>query len=412
MFIKNIEFIFEIVYNKKCIYIIRQENEGGKRLEQKEIYLDNSATTKVSQSSAEAVLRAMTINYGNPASLHQKGYRAEQLITAAKKVFASELSCLESELYFTSGATESNNLSILGTASVKKRQGKKIITTAIEHASVLACFDHLKTMGYETVLIEPNADGVFDPMDFYRAVDDQTILVSTMFVNNEMGMKLPIMEIGKAVKKKNPNTVFHVDAVQGFGKLPLRLKNSPIDLLSASGHKIYAPKGIGLLYLKRGVRIDPLFYGGGQQNGIRVGTENVPLIAGFAEAFREVAENREQYRLHFETLKAQLLKAVSVIPDISVNTAGDCVPYIVNLSIDRVRSEVMLHFLEQDGIYVSSGSACSKGAKSHVLKALGLSDRRIDSALRISFSPETTTEDLDFLVERLELGIKTLMKSK
>lgn len=379
---------------------------------QQEIYLDNSATTKVSAASANAVVKMMTEDYGNAASLHRKGYEAEQTLISAKKTFASLLSCREDEIYFTSGATESNNMALQGAAEAGKRRGKKIVITAIEHASVLETAAYLERCGYEIVKIYPNEQGEFSPIDFFHAVDEKTILVSAMMVNNETGLMLPVLEIAKAVKRKNPKTLFHTDAVQGFLKQPLRLKNSEIDLLSASGHKVYAPKGIGLLYIKKGVRITPLFYGGGQQNGIRVGTDSLPLIAGFEAAVKEYLPRQKEYAEHYQKLREHLLNRLSEIPEISINSNEHCVPYIVNISVAKIRSEVMLHFLEQSQIYVSSGSACSKGAKSHVLSALGLENERIDTALRISFSKGTTAEQLDILADRLCLGIASLAKMK
>lgn len=378
----------------------------------REVYLDNSATTKVCEPAVRAAVQVMQTDYGNAASLHRKGFEAEQHITAAKKSIAAVLGCTEQELYFTSGATESNNMSLIGAADANKRRGKKIITTAIEHASVLETAAYLERQGYEVVRLQPNADGQYTPMDFYNAVDEQTVLVSAMFVNNEIGCSLPVTDIAKAVKRKNPNALFHTDAVQGFLKLPLKLKNSGIDLLSASGHKIYAPKGIGLLYIRKGVHLTPLLYGGGQQNGVRVGTDNVPLIAALGAAVQMGALNMEKNLAHYRSLKAHLLNLLQDMPEITVNSTEDCVPYIVNLSVAKIRSEVMLHFLEQFGISVSSGSACSKGAKSHVLSAFGLDDRRIDTALRISFSTETTTADLDYFTEKLQQGIDTLAKMR
>lgn len=380
--------------------------------EMKEIYLDNSATTKVCPAAVEAVVQAMQTDYGNAASLHRKGFEAEQLLVHAKKTLAFALSCGENEIYFTSGATESNNLALIGAAQAAKRRGKKIITTAIEHPSVLETMTYLETQGFEVVRLLPDADGKYSPDAFYQAIDEQTILVSSMFVNNETGLVLPVLEIARAVKRKNPQTLFHTDAVQGFLKLPLKLKNSHIDLLSASGHKIYAPKGVGLLYVKKGVRIQPLFYGGGQQNGIRVGTDSVALIAGLAAAVQENQNRLKEHELHYRSLKAHLLSLAEEIPEIAINSPSDAAPFVVNLSVEKIRSEIMLHYLEQSGIFVSSGSACSKGAHSHVLEAFGLNRSRIDTALRISFSPETTMEDLDFLVFKLKEGIASLAKTK
>ncbi len=376
----------------------------------REIYLDNSATTRVCNAAADAVVSAMRKDYGNAASLHRKGFEAQKLLTEAKKTFASALSCAEGEIYFTSGATESNNMALIGGALARKRRGNKIIMTAIEHASVLECGKYLEAQGFEVVYLPPDKDGTYKPLDFYKAVDEKTILVSAMLVNNEMGMVLPVEEIAKAVKRKNPEALMHVDGVQGFLKYPIKLKNSRIDLFTASGHKVYAPKGVGLLYIRKGVRLVPLFYGGGQQNGVRVGTDNVPLIAGFAAAVKEQMEDTAEQMAHFKELKAHLLSLLGTIEGIEVNSREGDAPYIVNLSVKKIRSEVMLHYLEQYGIYISSGSACSKGAKSHVLAALGLRPERIDTALRLSFSKDTTKEELSIFAERLQQGMNSLAK--
>lgn len=377
-----------------------------------EIYLDNSATTKVCQAACQAAMTAMAVQYGNPASLHRKGFEAEQLMTKSRKSIASILGCDEQELYFTSGATESNNLALQGVAQAKKRRGNKIIISSIEHPSVENTADFLGSQGFDIVKIPPRADGKFHAVDFFDAVDDRTILVSVMLVNNETGLILPVQEIARAVKRKNKEVLVHTDAVQGFLKIPLKLKNSGIDLLSASGHKLYAPKGIGLLYMARGVKITPLFYGGGQQKGIRVGTDNPALIAAFSTACEVYQADAKAHDAHYRTLKSHLLQSVADIEAIEVNSPADSASHIVNLSVARLRSEVLLHHLETAGIYVSSGSACSKGAKSHVLTALGLPDARIDTALRISFSPETTTAQLDCLVDKITEGLAVLAKLK
>ncbi|MGI5959593.1 MAG: cysteine desulfurase family protein [Massiliimalia sp.] len=382
------------------------------RENQREIYLDNSATTRVCPESAQAVMEIMTQNYGNAASLHRKGYEAEQVLIHAKKTFASVLGCQESEIYFTSGATESNNMCLIGAAKARRRQGNKIVITGLEHPSVLEPAAYLEREGWEVVRVMPNEQGSFTPEQFAEVVDENTVLVSTMFVNNETGLILPVQEIAKAVKRKNPKVLFHTDAVQGFMKLPLKLRNSQIDLLSASGHKVYAPKGIGLLYIKKGVRLTPLFYGGGQQNGVRVGTDSVPLIGGFAAAVEANAVKIQEHLKHYQSLKEHLLKLAESAEEITVNSTDACAPFVVNLSVDRIRSEVMLHFLEQRGIYVSSGSACSKGEKSHVLRALGLPSERIDTALRLSFSPQTTKEDLDEFMAACHAGYSQLAKLK
>lgn len=360
-----------------------------------------------------AAVDAMRNDYGNAASLHRKGFVAEQIINNAKKEIACAIGCNEGEIYFTSGATESNNISIIGTALAKKRTANKVVVTGIEHASVMESAKHLESLGFEVSRIMPNKNGEFSPMDFYNAVDDKTALVSAMFVNNELGTRLPIFEIAKAVKRKNPKTLFHTDAVQGFMKIPVRLKNTAIDLLSASGHKIYAPKGVGLLYMKNGVRLSPILFGGGQQKGVRVGTENVPLIAAFGAAVGELSAKTSENHEHYTILYMHLVTILKSIPQVNINSFGDdIVSYILNISIEKIRSEIMLHYLEQFGIFVSSGSACSKGAKSHVLAAYNITDEKIDTAIRISFSKENTLEELDFFVEKLKDGINSLAKTK
>lgn len=381
-------------------------------MENKEIYLDNSATTKVCEKAIDAILNAMQYDYGNATSLHRKGFEAEKLIINAKKEISKALMCSENEIYFTSGATESNNMAIIGAVLANKRRGKKIITTAIEHSSVLEPTKFLETMGYEVVRIKPNENGEFLPMDFFNEVDDNTVLVSTMFVNNELGTILPVCEIAKAVKAKNKQTIFHTDAVQGFLKLPLKVKNTDIDLLSFSGHKIYAPKGIGVLYAKKGIKLQPLLYGGGQQNGVRVGTDSVPLISGLGQAISEILPQREKLLSNYKELKNYLLSKLESNENIVINSKENDAPYIVNISVKKIRSEIMLHYLEQFNIYVSSGSACSKGANSHVLLAFGYDKDRVDTALRISFSKDTTKEDLDFFVQKLNDGINSLAKMK
>lgn len=377
-----------------------------------EIYLDNSATTKPLQASIDACVDAMKIEYGNPSSLHKKGFLAEQLIKEARNEISRALFCEETEIYFTSGATESNNLAIIGGSLAMKRKGNRIITSAVEHPSVKEAMAYLETQGYEIVTVMPNEHGEYTAELFANAVDEKTILVSCMFVNNETGLILPVLEIAKAVKRKNSQTLVHVDAVQGFLKLPLKLKNSGIDLLSISGHKIFAPKGVGALYIKKGVRTMPLFYGGGQQNGVRPGTENVPLISAFGKAVQLQRNNIVEMMEHYQVLKQYLLKKLADVSDVAINSKDLAAPHIVNFSVKNIRSEVMLHFLEQYEIYISSGSACAKGKQSYVLSALGISKENADTALRISFGKDTTEEMLDIFVDKLKEGIASLAKIK
>ena len=376
-----------------------------------QIYLDNAATTKVCAQAADAAADAMLHTYGNPSSLHRLGMEAENLVTKAKKQLAAALSCQPGEILFTSGATESNNLAILGGCRAARRSGNKIVTSAVEHPSVLEPVRALEREGYEVSYIHPREDGSFSAQDFVDAVDERTALISAMLVNSEVGTRLPVEEITAGVRQKNPKTLVHIDAVQGFGKIPLSAKKLGADLISVSGHKIYAPKGIGALYIKKGVRVSPLLYGGGQQNGLRVGTECVPLIAAFGEAAAFCSACQRDVLARYKQLREDLLETLSQIPDVTVNSPEGSVPYILNLSVKGIRSEILLHFLEQAGIYVSSGSACSKGAKSHVLAAMGLPDERIDTAIRLSFSYETTGEQLTAFAARLKEGIDTLMKT-
>lgn len=377
-----------------------------------EIYLDNSATTKPLQEAIDAAIFTMTEEYGNPSSLHRKGFKSENIVVNAKSQIANALSCDKNEIYFTSGATEANNLGIIGSAMANARKGKKIITTAIEHPSVMEALYVLEKKGFIIEKLKPNRENEYSPLDFYNAVDDDTILVCTMFVNNETGLILPVDKIAKAVKNKNANTAFFVDAVQGFIKLPIKLKNSNIDIMSVSGHKVYAPKGIGALYIKRGVRVLPQLYGGGQQNSIRPGTEPVPLIAAFGKAVEIQANSINEMCEHYKTLKDYFIEKVKNNTNIIINSKPDWANHIVSIAVKGIRSEVMLHFLEQFEIYVSSGSACAKGKHSYVLSALGISKENSDETIRISFGRDTTKEMIDELVIKLNEGIETLAKKR
>ncbi|MEG2813427.1 MAG: cysteine desulfurase family protein [Oscillospiraceae bacterium] len=379
-----------------------------------EIYLDNSSTTKPIPKAVEACNFALTQEYGNSSSLHRKGFLAENLMSAARVSIANALSCLESEIIFTSGATESNNLAIIGAAQALSRRGKKIVTTAIEHASVRLAVNFLESQGFIVEELIPNADGYYTTEQFIEAVDDNTILVSCMYVNNETGLILPVKAIANAVKKKNPKTIMHVDAVQAFMKFPIKLSQTAIDLMSFSGHKIGAIKGIGGLFVKKGVRLVPQTYGGNQENGLRCGTQSVPLISAFGAAVAEISPKIDEYLKYYYMLNKHLVDRLFEIPEIKINSSIDeklNAPYIINISTGVIRSEVMLHFLEQFEIYVSSGSACSKGKQSYVLSALSLDKSRSDTALRISFSPDTTIEQLDILADKLNEGIGSLAHS-
>lgn len=361
------------------------------------IYLDNAATTKPCAECCKAVIDTMENLFGNASSLHRLGTASMLVMSKAKRSLVSALgkTTFTGDVLFVSGATEANNTALLGVAENYSRTGKKIISTAIEHPSVAKVLDKLEESGFEVVRLSPK-----DYDDFSQAildaVDENTMLVSCMAVNNETGFKTDVCELYKRIKKKNAKTIVHIDAVQGFLKMPL-----DGDLISVSGHKVHASKGIGALFVRKGVRVAPLLAGGGQQGGIRSGTEPVELIAGFdaaVSAYKGTADG-------FAKLKDYLLGKLAEIDDIGINSDEKCVPNIVNFSVRGVRSEIMLHSLEEDWIYVSSGSACSKGKKSGVLSALGVSDKDADCAIRVSFSSENTTEDIDRLCEKLAATI-------
>lgn len=375
------------------------------------IYLDYAATAPVCEAAAEAALAAMREHFGNPSSLYRLGLDAENLIAASRKKLSAALGCEESCLYFTGSATEANNLAIIGGVTGNPRKGKKVIATAIEHAAVLTPFEELKRRGYETVLLEPDETGSYTPEQFFEAVDNSTALVSVMLVNNEVGTRLPVEAIVKAVRQKNPETLVHIDAVQGAFKVPFSIRSAGPDLLSVSGHKIYAPKGVGALYLKKRVHIAPLLFGGGQEQGIRPGTESVPLIAAFAAAVDWYLPQQGELLAHYGRMNARLRERLAAIPEIAVNTPEGAVPYILNFSVEGIRSEIMLHHLDSRGIQVSSGSACSKGAKSHVLKAMGFSGKRADTAVRVSLGAYTKDADIGALADGIEEGLRTLIRT-
>ena len=361
------------------------------------IYLDNSATTRPCDEAVKAACENMKNNFGNPSSLHKAGIEAEKVIKSAKKTILAKLG-LEGEIYFTSGATESNNTVILGTAKAYKHNGKKIVTTSTEHPSVSAPIDKLCEQGYTAVRLSPK-----DYDDFEKAVidavDSDTFLVSVMWVNNETGFITDTAKIYNGVKRKNPKTIVHVDAVQGFCKAPP--KTLKADFISLSAHKIHGIKGIGGLFAAKNMRFEPLLYGGGQQKNLRSGTEAVDLIAGFEAAVKYYPDCTEKYARLNELLQERL----SALEGITINSYNNT-KNILNFSVKGVRSEIMLHFLEESEIYVSSGSACSKGKTSGVLSAFGVTDENADSAIRASFCPETTEEDIIALADGIKKGIE------
>ncbi len=377
----------------------------------KEIYLDNSATTRVSRKAAEKAVEIMTQHYGNPSSLHSKGLEAQHDMEAAGDLVAASIGCTREEIFFTSGGTEANNTAVFGAAYALRRRGKRIVTTDIEHSSVREAMSRLEQEGFEIIRLPADINGRVSAEDIKKAITKDTILVSIMAVNNEVGSIQPISGVKRIIEAAASPAVFHADAVQGYLKMPLRPKKYGIDLMTLSGHKIHAPKGVGVLYKRRGVRIIPLHTGGLQQSGVRPGTEPLPLICAMGEAVREYGnteERTEAVKAVSEYCRAKLKNTEGI----EINSPEDALPYIINFSAVGIRSETILHYLADKGIYVSSGSACAKGQKSHVLRAMGLSDDRIDSAVRVSFSDENTEEDIDIFIKELENALRTLARKR
>ena len=374
------------------------------------IYLDNSATTKPCEKAIEYMNKALLDNWGNPSSLHTLGINAEDILLSAKDVCAKAIGARSDEIFFTSGGTEANNLAINGAVLSRAKRGNRIVTTEIEHPSVLEPIKALEQKGFEVVYLKPDINGVVTEEDIKAAVTKNTILVSIMLVNNEIGSIQPIKAAASAIKAVGAPALLHCDAVQAFGKLPFKVSELGVDLLSFSGHKIHAPKGIGVLYKKKGVTITPVIYGGGQQEGVRPGTEAAPLIAALEGAILSLPNISEEYKkmqqLNLDA-KAKLLATGLV----DINSPANSLPYILNFSVVGFRSETLLHFLDAKGIFVSSGSACSKGKLSYTLSALGLDSKRIDSALRVSFSRDNTTEDVDKLCDALIEASKKLKRA-
>ena len=367
-----------------------------------ECYFDNSATTRVYDEVIDIMVKVMREDYGNPSSLHLKGLDAEHIIKDSSAKIAKVLKCLPEEIVFTSGGTESNNMAIIGSALAKRRHGKHIIVSSVEHASVSAVMQFLIKEGYEVTYIPSGENGQVDVDAFADAVRDDTILVSCMHINNELGSVMPVEQIGRAVKAKNKDVYFHVDAIQSFGKIEVLPKKMNADLVSVSGHKIHGPKGSGFLYIKKGLLIRPVIYGGGQQKNMRSGTENVPAIAGLGVAVEKTFENFEEKTAHIASLRDRLVDELTKIENVYCNTdVSKGAPHIASISFVGVRSEVMLHALEDKGIYVSSGSACSSNKKkeSAVLTAIGLDKDRIESTLRFSFGEQNTVEEVDYAIE-------------
>ena len=370
-----------------------------------EVYLDNSATTRTFPEVAELMSKIMCEDYGNPSSMHNKGVQAERYVRYGRETLAKILKVNEKEIYFTSGGTESDNLALIGCAMANYRAGKHLITTKIEHPAILQTMHYLEDQGFEVTYLSVNDKGQISLQELQNAMRKDTILVSIMHTNNEIGAVEPIAEAGRLIKSTNPSTLFHVDVVQGFGKYRIYPKRMGIDLLSVSGHKIHGPKGVGFLYIGEKVKIHNIIYGGGQQKNLRSGTENVPGIAGMAKAAEMLYNHLEEDAERLYSLKDYFCEGLRKIPDIRINNPEgmEGAPHIVSLSVAGVRSEVLLHALEDKGIYVSAGSACSSNkphtAGSATMKAIKLPEEFLDSTLRFSMSVYTTREELDYTLQ-------------
>lgn len=376
------------------------------------IYLDNSATTKPCESAIKAAEKAMCEAWGNPSSLHRLGVEAESIINETRLKIADILGCREDELFFTGSGTEANNMAIIGAAESLKRRGNKIVTTSVEHPSVLNTCKHLEENGFEVTYIKPQKDGHVLASDILNAVDDKTVLVTMMLVNNETGCIFPVSDVAEGLKEMRSKALLHTDCVQAFGKMEIDVTDLGVDLLTASGHKIHGPKGIGFLYKRKGLNnLKPIIHGGGQEKGLRSGTESVPLIAALGGAVDELnitASLKAMKKLH-----DYAVEHLGGLDGVVINTPDrDILPYIINISVIGYRSETLLHFLEQRDIFVSSGSACAKGKGSYVLTEMGLNADLTDSALRISFSKNNTFEDIDSLCDALTVAQATLRRKQ
>ncbi len=373
------------------------------------VYFDNSSTTKPSKECIEAVNNSLSNNWGNPSSLHKLGISAEKDLSESRYRIANQINCDENEIIFTSGGTEANNLAIFGSVDALKRRGNRVVTTEIEHHSVLECFDRLEKEGFEVIRIKPDKFGKISYDDIYSQINEKTILVSIMLVNNEVGSIMPVIAARDAINDKKSPAYLHTDAVQGFGKMPIDVKELKVDLMTVSAHKIKGPKGIGALYKSSKSRILPRSLGGKQEKGLRGGTEAVYLIAGFGAAVKEIdfedAKNVEELNRY---IKNELKKIDGVV----INSPEDATPYILNFSLVGYRSETVLHFLESKEIYVSSGSACAKGEPSHVLKSMGLDKKIADSAIRLSFSADNTVGEADEFIKAIKEVKNTLISAR
>lgn len=379
-----------------------------------EAYFDNSATTRCYDCVKDMVVKTMTEDYGNPSAMHQKGLEAEKYVKEAAAKLASLLKVQEKEILFTSGGTESDNLALVGAAMANKRRGNHIITTTVEHPAVSQPALFLQELGFEVTYLPVDKSGVVKLEALEAVLRPDTILVSVMYVNNEVGSVMPIEEIAKKIHEKSPQALFHVDAIQAFGKYRIHPKKMGIDLLSVSGHKIHGPKGVGFLYINEKAKLQPQILGGGQQNGMRSGTDNVPGIAGLGVAAEEIYRKLDDNTEKLYALKEHIVQGLEKIGDIRINGMAlrEGAPQILSISVMGVRSEVLLHSLEEKNIYISAGSACSshKRKPSSTLTAMGMPKEQIESTVRLSFSEENTIEEADYFLHAMEELVPVLRR--
>ncbi len=374
-------------------------------------YFDNSATTAPCCEAVNAVSDAMTRCWGNPSSLHRAGNLANELLENSRKDIANRLSCAPEEIFFTSGGTEGNNLAVIGAAHQMRRMGRRIVSTSVEHSSIDDTLTKLEADGFEVIKLKVDNYGRINEKDLYAAVNSNTILITMMLVNNEVGSIMPIQAAKRAAMMARSPALIHCDAVQAFGKMPLKPASLGVDLMTISSHKIHGPKGVGALYIRKGVKIKPRTFGGEQEKKIRPGTEAMPAIAGFAAAARALPDPARELE-HITMLRDYMVAKLIEIPDVAINSPPDALPYVTNISVLGIKSEPMLNFLSEKGIFVSSGSACSKGKKSHVLLQMGLDRKRLDSPIRISFSRYTTVQEIDALILGIAEAKKVIRAAK
>ncbi len=368
------------------------------------IYLDNCSTTKVCDEAINAINDALKNNWGNPSSLHKKGFDAQILLENSRKTIADFIDSAPQNVYFTPGGTYSNNMAILGIADKLKHLGNRIITTQIEHSSVLGPIEELKKLGFEVIYLKPDNNGFISKEQVFEAVNKDTCFISMMMINNEIGSILPVNHLKDILKSKNPNGIIHVDAIQAFGKIPINVNKLKADFISFSGHKIHGPKGIGALYVSQNVKLKPIIWGGGQGNFISPGTEATPAIAGFSAAVSAIPNLLIQYE-NIKKLHEYATKNLTSIDGVSINSNVESSPFILNFSVGRIKSETMINYLSANNLFVSGGSACSKGKQSYVLKSMGLPSDRINSAIRISFSRFTTKSQIDILTDNVRQAL-------